>query len=242
MGQKLGGWVQSWVGGSCPKYPPPSYKRSLLHTTCLKITHRVLILATGRSRGHTKDRIVTLENRPSPSQPLCAQYARSAHALRTQCKNFPRDSSLPLLVTYLPSSRRKGVRLWAGSAPFQYESCECRAWALIGPFGGGHEGGPAQAEHASAGPRALVGAWARHRIRMDKDGGAVPREMALGAEAALRDHTAEGGRFPGERCHEGFCNPPPPFLLTSYYAKLRFAHYCRHKEPPFFWWRMSLVH
>ena len=23
MGQKLGGWVQSWVGGSCPKYPPP---------------------------------------------------------------------------------------------------------------------------------------------------------------------------------------------------------------------------
>ena len=30
MGQKAGGWVQSWVGGSCPKYPPPSsYKRSL---------------------------------------------------------------------------------------------------------------------------------------------------------------------------------------------------------------------
>ena len=31
VGQKLGGWVQSWVGGSCPKYPPPpSYKRSLV--------------------------------------------------------------------------------------------------------------------------------------------------------------------------------------------------------------------
>ena len=29
-GQKLGGWVQSWVGGFCPKYPPPSYKRSLV--------------------------------------------------------------------------------------------------------------------------------------------------------------------------------------------------------------------
>ena len=29
VGQKSGGWVQSWVGGSCPKYPPPSYKRSL---------------------------------------------------------------------------------------------------------------------------------------------------------------------------------------------------------------------
>ena len=23
VGQKLGGWVQSWVGGSCPKYHPP---------------------------------------------------------------------------------------------------------------------------------------------------------------------------------------------------------------------------
>ena len=29
----LDGWVQSWVGGSCPKYPPPSYKRSLTTTT-----------------------------------------------------------------------------------------------------------------------------------------------------------------------------------------------------------------
>ena len=29
VGQKWGGWVQSWVGGSCPKQPPPSYKRSL---------------------------------------------------------------------------------------------------------------------------------------------------------------------------------------------------------------------
>ena len=53
-----------------------------LHTTCLKITHGVLILATGRSRGHTKDWTVTLENGPSPSQPLCAQYARSAHAVQ----------------------------------------------------------------------------------------------------------------------------------------------------------------
>ena len=53
-----------------------------LHTTCLKITHRVLILATGRSRGHTKDWIVTLENGPSPSQLLCVQYARSAHAVQ----------------------------------------------------------------------------------------------------------------------------------------------------------------
>ena len=43
-----------------------------LHTTCLKITHRVLILATGQSRGHTKDWIITLENGPSPSQPLHA--------------------------------------------------------------------------------------------------------------------------------------------------------------------------
>ena len=38
MGQKLGGWVQSWVGGSCPKYPPPSYKQSLVqpagHVSC----------------------------------------------------------------------------------------------------------------------------------------------------------------------------------------------------------------
>ena len=56
----------------------PVYKS--LHTTCLKITHRVLILATGRSRGHTKDWTVTLDNGPSPSQPLRAQYA-----LRTQC-------------------------------------------------------------------------------------------------------------------------------------------------------------
>ena len=53
-----------------------------LHTTCLKITHRVLILATGQSRGHTKDWIVILENGPSPSQPLRAQYARSAHAVQ----------------------------------------------------------------------------------------------------------------------------------------------------------------
>ena len=29
VGQKSGGWVQSWVGGSCPKYPHPSYKRCL---------------------------------------------------------------------------------------------------------------------------------------------------------------------------------------------------------------------
>ena len=30
VGQKSGGWVQSWVGGSCPKYPHPSYKRCLI--------------------------------------------------------------------------------------------------------------------------------------------------------------------------------------------------------------------
>ena len=53
-----------------------------LHTTCLKTTHGALILATGRSRGHTKDWIVTLENGPSPSQPLRAQCARSAHAVQ----------------------------------------------------------------------------------------------------------------------------------------------------------------
>ena len=53
-----------------------------LHTTCLKITHQVLILATGRSRGHTKDWTVALENGPSPSQPLRAQYARSARAVQ----------------------------------------------------------------------------------------------------------------------------------------------------------------
>ena len=36
VGQKWGGWVQSWVGGSCPKYPPPpSYKRSLVVVTGL---------------------------------------------------------------------------------------------------------------------------------------------------------------------------------------------------------------
>ena len=56
----------------------PAHKS--LHTTCLKITHRVLVLATGRSRGHTKDWIVTLENGPSPSQPLRAQYALRAHS------------------------------------------------------------------------------------------------------------------------------------------------------------------
>ena len=39
VGQKLGGWVQSWVGGSCPKYPPPSYKRSLV------VALRALLLA-----------------------------------------------------------------------------------------------------------------------------------------------------------------------------------------------------
>ena len=38
-----------------------------LHTTCLKITHRVLILATGRSRGHTTHWTVTLENGRFPS-------------------------------------------------------------------------------------------------------------------------------------------------------------------------------
>ena len=37
LGQKLGGWVQSWVGGSCPKYPPPSYKRSLLARSSYKV-------------------------------------------------------------------------------------------------------------------------------------------------------------------------------------------------------------
>ena len=36
-------------------------------TTCLKITHRVLIWAPGGSRGKTKDLTVTLENGPSPS-------------------------------------------------------------------------------------------------------------------------------------------------------------------------------
>ena len=30
VSQKSGGWVQSWVDGSCPKYPHPSYKRCLL--------------------------------------------------------------------------------------------------------------------------------------------------------------------------------------------------------------------
>ena len=38
-----------------------------LQTTCLKITHTKLILATRRSRGHTKDWTITLENGPSPS-------------------------------------------------------------------------------------------------------------------------------------------------------------------------------
>ena len=38
-----------------------------LHTTCPKITHGVLILALGGSRGHSKDWNVTLENGPSPS-------------------------------------------------------------------------------------------------------------------------------------------------------------------------------
>ena len=38
-----------------------------LHTTCVKITHMVHILATRGSRGHTKDWTVTLEHRPSPS-------------------------------------------------------------------------------------------------------------------------------------------------------------------------------
>ena len=33
VGQKLGGWVQNWVGGSCPKYPLPSCKRSLVENT-----------------------------------------------------------------------------------------------------------------------------------------------------------------------------------------------------------------
>ena len=60
-----------------------------LHTTCLKITHRVLILATGRSRGHTKDWIVTLENGPFPSQPLRAQYARNAHTVQELPPNCP---------------------------------------------------------------------------------------------------------------------------------------------------------
>ena len=38
-----------------------------LHTTCPKITHGVLILALGESRGHRKDWTATLENGPSPS-------------------------------------------------------------------------------------------------------------------------------------------------------------------------------
>ena len=38
-----------------------------LHTTILEITHGVLILAFGGSRGHTKDWALTLENGPSPS-------------------------------------------------------------------------------------------------------------------------------------------------------------------------------
>ena len=38
-----------------------------LHTTCPKITHGVLILAHGGSKGHTKDWTATLENGPSPS-------------------------------------------------------------------------------------------------------------------------------------------------------------------------------
>ena len=75
-----------------------------LHTTCLKITHRVLILATGRSRGHTKDWIVTLENGPSPSQHLRAQY------VCTQCKNFPR-------VIAIRSQRRMVLQGRARAAP-----------------------------------------------------------------------------------------------------------------------------
>ena len=38
-----------------------------LHTTCPKITHGVLVLAPGGSRGQSKDWTVTLENGPSPS-------------------------------------------------------------------------------------------------------------------------------------------------------------------------------
>ena len=38
-----------------------------LHTTCPKITHRVLNLAPRGSRGHSKDWTATLENGPSPS-------------------------------------------------------------------------------------------------------------------------------------------------------------------------------
>ena len=38
-----------------------------LHTTCPKITHRVLILAPWGSRSHSKHWTVTLENGPSPS-------------------------------------------------------------------------------------------------------------------------------------------------------------------------------
>ena len=38
-----------------------------LHTTCLKITHTVLILSTRRSRGHTKEWTVSSEHGPSPS-------------------------------------------------------------------------------------------------------------------------------------------------------------------------------
>ena len=38
-----------------------------LHTTCPEITHGVLILGPGDSRGHSKDWTVTLENGPSPS-------------------------------------------------------------------------------------------------------------------------------------------------------------------------------
>ena len=37
-----------------------------LHSTCLKITHRVMILAPGGSIGHTKDWTVALENGPFP--------------------------------------------------------------------------------------------------------------------------------------------------------------------------------
>ena len=38
-----------------------------LHTTCPKMTHGVLILGLGDSRGHSRDWTVTLENGPSPS-------------------------------------------------------------------------------------------------------------------------------------------------------------------------------
>ena len=37
-----------------------------LHTTCPKITHGVLILALGGSRGHSKGWTLTLENGPPP--------------------------------------------------------------------------------------------------------------------------------------------------------------------------------